>query len=182
MADKGKESIFIRMKKVVICTLALLTGFPVFSQDKLFEQDRKAIMEIFEMTEDAWNSGDIDRFMEGYWKSDKLVFVGSAGPTYGWEATRERYHASYPDRATMGKLDFEVLDIKKIDTQTVLLIGKFHLSRTIGDLSGHYTLIWQKIDGKWVIVADHSSASSSATTLDENIIVKKKAEDEEKKL
>jgi hypothetical protein len=44
-----------------------------------------------------------------------------------------------------------------IDTRTVLLIGKFHLTRTIGDLSGHYTLVWQKIDGKWVIICDHSS-------------------------
>ncbi len=147
------------MNNLLFYALILLIGFPVFSQDNLSEKDRKAIMEVFKMTEDAWNEGNIDQFMEGYWNSDNLVFVGSAGPTYGWEATRQRYHESYPDRAAMGKLTFRLLNIKKIDRRTVLLIGKFHLSRTIGDLSGHYTLVWQKIDGNWVIVADHSSAS-----------------------
>jgi hypothetical protein len=148
-----------QMKKLLLFTLILFNCFHAFSQEKLSGQDKKSILDVFKMTEDAWNIGDIDRFMEGYWKSDKLIFVGASGPTYGWEATRERYHTSYPDLTAMGKLAFEVLDMYKIDTKTVLLIGKFHLSRTIGDVSGHYTLVWQKIDGKWVIVCDHSSAS-----------------------
>jgi len=146
------------MEKLLLFTLILFNCFHAFGQDRLSEQDKNGILEVFKMTENAWNAGDIDRFMEGYWKSDKLVFVGSGGPIYGWEATRERYHTGYPDLTVMGKLAFEVLDMCKIDTKTVLLIGKFHLSRTIGDVSGHYTLVWQEIDGKWVIICDHSSA------------------------
>lgn len=147
------------MKKIVIYTLALFICFPALSQEKLSEKDKKAILEVFKMTEDAWNEGDISKFMEGYWKSDKLVFVGSSGPTYGWDATKERYLKSYPDRTAMGKLSFDILDVYKIDTKTVIFIGKFHLERTIGDMDGCYTLVWQKIDGEWLIIADHSSAS-----------------------
>ena len=51
------------------------------------------------------------------------------------------------------------LDIYKIDAKTVLFIGKFHLKRTIGNIDGCFTLVWQKIEGEWVIVADHSSSS-----------------------
>ena len=147
------------MKKTVIYAFALFICFPVLGQEKLLEKDKKAILEVFKMTEDAWNEGDIDKFMEGYWKSDKLVFVGSSGPTYGWDATKERYHKSYPDPVAMGKLSFDILDVYKIDTKTVLFIGEFHLERTIGNLDGCYTLVWQKIDGQWLIIADHSSAS-----------------------
>ena len=146
------------MKKLLSGTLAFLLVLSSFSQEKLSATDEEAIKTIFQITEDAWNAGDIDRFMEGYWKSDKLVFVGAAGPTYGWEATRERYLKTYPDRTAMGKLTFDILDMYRIDTKTVLLIGKFHLARTIGDLNGHYTLVWQKINGNWVIISDHSSA------------------------
>ena len=170
------------MKQLLLYAIIFLISVPAHSQEELSDRDKNAILEVFMMTEDAGNEGDIDQFMEGYWKSDKLLFVGSGGPTYGWEATRKRYHASYPDKAAMGKLSFEVLSIDPIDTRTVLLLGKFHLARTAGNMNGYYTLIWQKIDGKWVIICDHSSASSSATTLAENLIVKKAAEDGEKKL
>ena len=149
------------MKKLLLATGALFICFSVSSQEKLSKKDKKAILEVFKMTEDAWNEGDIEQFMEGYWKSDKLVFVGAAGPTYGWEATRERYLKGYPDREAMGKLSFEILDINKIDTRTVLFIGKFHLDRTIGDLNGCYTLVWQKINGKWLMIADHSSSEEN---------------------
>jgi len=147
------------MKKILLYTFTLFICFPAISQEKLSGKDKEAILKVFQMTEYAWNECDIDKFMEGYWKSDKLVFVGAGGPTYGWEATRKRYHTSYPDLPAMGKLAFEVLDIYKIDAKTAILIVKFHLSRSIGDVSGHYTLVWQKIDGKWVIICDHSSAA-----------------------
>lgn len=146
------------MKKILFVAIICLICFPAQNQENFSDKDKNAILEVFKMTEDAWNEGDIDRFMEGYWKSDTLLFVGSGGPTYGWEATRKRYHASYPDKAAMGKLTFEVLSIDPIDTRTVLLLGKFHLSRAAGDMNGYYTLIWQKIDGKWAIISDHSSA------------------------
>jgi hypothetical protein len=98
--------------------------------------------------------------METYWNSEKLSFVGSRGPTYGWQATLESYKKGYPDKAAMGNLKFTILDISKIDRKTIYVIGKFDLTRDVGNLSGHFTLVIQKIKNEWLIVSDHSSSSS----------------------
>ena len=119
--------------------------------------DREEIMEIFLATQEAWNDGDLEGFMKGYLKSEKLVFTGVGGPTYGYDATLERYIKGYPNEEAMGVLKFTVIDLNRVDNSTALMIGKFYLSRTIGDLVGHYTLVWQKIDGEWLIISDHSS-------------------------
>ena len=132
----------------------------VIAQQRLGEQDELQIKETFFKTESAWNNADIDGFMEGYWKSEKLTFVGSKGLTYGWEATRERYMKGYPDKTAMGKLRFTILELSKIEENSALMIGKFYLSRSIGDMQGHFTLVWKKIDGNWVIISDHSSSSN----------------------
>ncbi len=123
----------------------------------LSQADKDQIMNTFLATQEAWNEGDIKKFMKGYHQSDDIAFVGASGPTYGYQATLDRYVKTYPDDDAMGKLDFEVLKLYKIDTRTAVLIGKFYLTRTIGDLQGYYTLIWQKIEDKWLIISDHSS-------------------------
>ena len=109
------------------------------------------------MQESSWNEGDIDTFMEGYWKSDSLLFIGSSGPIYGWNATMERYKRVYSDREKMGKLTFNILEIRSLGDAHARLIGKFHLERTVGDLEGYFTLIWVKTEGKWLIISDHTS-------------------------
>lgn len=124
---------------------------------ELTQADRDEIISTFMATRDAWNEGDLEKFMTGYKESDDIAFVGATGPVYGYNATLERYIRSYPNLDAMGKLDFEVLKLYKIDTRTAVMIGKFYLTRTIGDQLGHYTLIWQNIEGKWKIISDHSS-------------------------
>ena len=119
--------------------------------------DREEIETLFMSTEDAWNQGDLEGFMAAYWDSDQMIFTGVGGPTYGYKATLERYKKSYPDNEAMGMLKFNILDLYQIDQATALMNGKFYLSRTIGDLVGHFTLVWKKIDGKWLIICDHSS-------------------------
>ena len=95
--------------------------------------------------------------MEGYWKSDSLKFIGSKGLNYGWQKTLENYKRSYPDPAAMGRLTFSDVTVELISEDAAFVIGKWHLKRKAGDLSGYYTLLWKKIKGEWVIVADHSS-------------------------
>lgn len=95
--------------------------------------------------------------MEGYWKSDDLQFVGSNGPTYGWENTLQNYKRRYPDRAAMGRLTFDVLRVRKLTDTVILLTGKFTLQRENDQPTGFFTLVWKKIDGEWVIVSDHTS-------------------------
>jgi ketosteroid isomerase-like protein len=117
----------------------------------------KRISAIMAEQEQAWNRGDLESFMQGYWPSDSLRFIGSKGLTYGWKQTLDNYKKSYPDRETMGILKFTIISIEPLSKRTAFVIGKWHLSRKAGDLSGHYTLLWKKMKGKWVIVADHSS-------------------------
>ncbi|MCU0377290.1 MAG: nuclear transport factor 2 family protein, partial [Bacteroidales bacterium] len=120
------------------------------------EKDETAIRALFQMQQDAWNAEDIDRFMAAYWNSPNLIFIGRNGPTYGWQQVLDNYKRNYPGSAEMGKLKFEILDVSQIDRKSVFLIGKYHLTRTIGDASGNFSLVLQKIKGEWLIISDHS--------------------------
>jgi ketosteroid isomerase-like protein len=106
----------------------------------------------------CWTAGDLGCFMENYWKSDSLKFVGKSGVTYGWQATYDRYVENYPDREAMGALTFTIIEAEQTGPETFFVLGKWHLKREeSGDAGGHFTLLWKMIDGTWVIVTDHSS-------------------------
>ncbi len=119
--------------------------------------DHQAIRRVMADQEAAWSRGDLEEFMAGYWKSDSLRFIGSKGLTYGWQQTLDNYKKGYPSSDAMGKLTFTILSVEKLSKRSAFVVGKWHLARQIGELSGYYTLLWRKICGKWVIVADHSS-------------------------
>jgi ketosteroid isomerase-like protein len=105
-----------------------------------------------------WNAGNIDSFMQGYWQSDSLMFIGSNGIVYGWKNTLERYKLTYPDRATMGTLKFDILKIDFHSKTSCFVLGKWHLTRPEkGNIGGYFTLIFKKINGRWLIVSDHTS-------------------------
>ena len=131
----------------------------LFSQKRLSQIDSLAIVKILYEQQEDWNRGDIDAFMQGYLKSDQLVFSGSSGPIYGWEATRNRYKKTYSDRQKMGKLKFDILNIIGLSSTVIQLQGKFYLSRIIGDTQGYFTLNWIKVNNQWFIISDHTSAS-----------------------
>lgn len=105
----------------------------------------------------AWNNGDLQNFMQGYWKNDSLKFISKSGITYGWTQTLENYKKNYPDSSALGKLAFDLLEVKRLSALYFFVVGKWHLTRSIGDLSGHFSLLFKKINNKWAIVADHSS-------------------------
>ena len=142
------------MKKLVI----LLALF-VFTVTVLYAQSKDELAIRNSMNEQliAWNKGDIDRFMLTYWQSDSLKFIGKSGVTYGWQNTLENYKKNYSDTAAMGKLDFNILEVNKLSELYFFVVGKWHLTRSIGDIGGHFTLLFKKIKNKWVIVVDHSS-------------------------
>ena len=129
-------------------------------ENKISEKEKVEIESLLAKQVDSWNEGNLEKFMETYWKSEKLSFVGSRGPTYGWQATLESYKKGYPDKAAMGQLKFTILNISKIDKKSIYVIGKFELTREIGDLSGHFTLVIQKLNGQWLIISDHSSSAN----------------------
>ncbi len=140
--------------------MTFFLGFSAMAENRLSEKDESNIRKLIQQQVDAWNEGNLEKFMETYWKSDRLSFVGSRGPTYGWQATLDNYKKGYPDKKAMGHLDLKVLDLSQIDVKTVLMIGRFELTREIGDVAGHFTLVIQKIEGEWKIISDHSSAEN----------------------
>ena len=119
--------------------------------------DEERIKEIIDNQTQCWNDGDINCFMKSYWKSEDLKFIGANGITYGWNNTLKNYKLRYPDKTAMGALKFDILEMNSLAPNVYTVVGKFHLTRTIGDLEGYFTLIWKKIDGEWLIIADHTS-------------------------
>lgn len=105
----------------------------------------------------AWNAGDIEGFMSTYWNDDSLMFIGKSGVTYGWQPTLENYKKGYPDTAAMGKLGFTLLQVRPLAPEYYFVVGKWQLTRSIGNIGGAFTLLFRKIRGRWLIVSDHSS-------------------------
>lgn len=121
-------------------------------------KDADAIMHVLNTQIAAWNTGNIDQFMVGYWPSDSLMFIGKSGMNQGYQTTLDNYKKGYPDRAAMGTLKFDILKIKPLGKKHCFVVGKWHLVRPEkGDIGGHFSLVFAKQKGKWVIIADHSS-------------------------
>lgn len=131
--------------------LSLLT-FGAFAQND--EQEIRAVMD---RQVECWNDGDLECFMEGYWKSDKLVFIGKSGLTYGWQTTLDNYKKNYPTRADMGTLSFDLKIVEPISEGFWFVVGKWNLDREKDNPNGHFSLVFRKLDNDWVIVSDHSS-------------------------
>lgn len=142
------------MKKNIVLLLLLFTTAVSFAQAN---KDEKEIRDLLNRQTLSWNRRNLDEFMSGYWKNDSLMFVGKSGVTYGYANTLNNYKKNYSDSAQMGKLFFDILQVKKLSPEYYWVLGKWFLKRSVGDIGGHYTLLFRKIAGKWMIVADHSS-------------------------
>ena len=141
------------MKTIVLVFLVQMASYSVYAQSS----EEKQILGILDAQITAWNEGNLEKFMQGYWQNDSLMFVGKSGVTYGFQNTLNNYRKSYPDKEKMGTLSFDILQVKKLSPDHYHVVGKYMLKRSAGDLSGHYTLLIKKINGKWVIISDHSS-------------------------
>ncbi len=141
------------MKKINLFLAALLFISITLAQSK----DEIAIRNILNQQAIAWSNEEIENFMQPYWQNDSLMFIGKSGITYGWQKTLENYKKRYPDAAAMGKLDFTILKTKRLSMLYYFVVGKWHLTRTVGDLNGYFTLLFKKIKNTWVIISDHSS-------------------------
>ena len=120
------------------------------------EDDKIAILKVMNTQELAWSQNDLDGFMEGYLHSPSLKFYGKSGLTEGWQQTLDNYKKGYPTKDHSGSLTFEIIDISPIENQSYWVMGKYFLSRNVGDANGIFMVIFKKIAGKWKIVADMS--------------------------
>lgn len=127
------------------------------------QADRSAIRAVLNAQQEAWNRGDIDAFLTGYWHSPDLTFSGSNGISRGWDAVLMRYKKNYPDRTSMGTLDFSNLEFRFLGPDAALVLGHWHLKREKDELGGVFSLVWQRFPEGWRIIHDHTSASPPDT-------------------
>ena len=121
--------------------------------------DREAISTVLSAQQIAWNRGDVDTFLVGYWHSPELTFSGSTGVARGWDGVLARYKKNYPDRGAMGHLDFSELEFRFLGPDAALVLGRWHLKREKDDVGGVFTLVWQRFPDGWKIIHDHTSAA-----------------------
>lgn len=139
--------------KFIFTIFSLFTLLSLSAQNK----DERIIRSILSDQTTQWNKGNIEGFMKGYWDNDSLMFIGQNGPKYGFKTTLENYKKNYPDTVAMGKLSFNILKVQQVSTDYYFVLGKWMLQRSIGNLDGYYTLLFRRINKKWVIISDHSS-------------------------
>ena len=108
----------------------------------------------------AWNRGDLEAFMDGYWRSPDLVFTSGGNVQRGWQTTLDRYVASYgTSPETMGRLTFSELEIHPLGDGAAWALGRWALEYEGGESPGGvFTLVFREIDGRWLIVHDHTSS------------------------
>jgi hypothetical protein len=148
---------------LILLTLFQITGiYQLSCSQTISKGDSISIMTVLHNQEIKWNEGNLKGYMEGYLKSDSLKFITKKGVTYGWDNTILKYQKSYPDKAAMGTLQFEVISIEALCDRKALMTGKWTLlinsqNNSTKEIIGYFTLIWQNIDGKWYIIVDHTS-------------------------
>src|SRR5215204_195298 len=142
------------MRKLLVLLLFLCSFWKILYGQSA---DENSILKILDDQTKYWNQGNLDEFVKGYWHHDSLMFIGQSGVTYGYQNTLNNYKKNYSDTAKMGKLAFEIIKVQRLSDEYYFVVGKWFLKRTVGDLKGHYTLLFRRINNQWVIVADHSS-------------------------
>ena len=153
---KGENVMNHRNRFVVLCVLlAVLSicvsrrgnaaAIPAIAQDAPAESSIRAVLETQVA---AWNRGDIESFMNGYWNSADTEFVGAAGVTRGWQSVLDRYRKNYPDHKAMGQLAFSKLEVHILCPDAAYVTGEFHLERANDKPEGVFTLVFRKLDRK----------------------------------
>ena len=120
----------------------------------------EAIRSVMDRQVTAWNDGDIEGYMQGYWRSDSLRFASGGTAAYGWETTLGRYRRGYPDREAMGDLSFDEVDVDMLSSDHALVFGRWNLVRNEMDsLGGLFTLLFRRTPDGWRIIHDHTSSN-----------------------
>jgi beta-aspartyl-peptidase (threonine type) len=144
----------------VVIVLAFAAQLHAEEAAKTTEQDSKvrgAIEDVLRVQQKAWNGGDVEAFMAHYWKSDDLTFSAGGKTTRGWQATLDGYRQRYPTKEKMGRLTLSGLEIAPLGDSAALVLGKWNVDGVSEPVGGNFTLVFRKIDGRWVIVHDHTS-------------------------
>ncbi|NNE68004.1 MAG: SnoaL-like domain-containing protein [Pyrinomonadaceae bacterium] len=146
------------MKLLLLALFVLfVTTLSNAQSDSKRSKIENAIRDVINRQVDDWNKGDIEGFMEGYWKSPDLRFVSGNTVSKGWQAAYDRYKKGYDTREKMGTLSFSELEITVLNKKSAFVTGRFTLVRKKDTPTGLFTLVFRKLDGGWKVVHDHTS-------------------------
>jgi len=136
-------------------------GAAVFGGPKNIDvaSEKAAVLQTLDNQILAWNSGDIDGFMQDYLKSDALRFASGGDVQTGWDTTRARYERRYPNASAMGQLEFSDREVQILSPQDALVFGRWTLIRDNDRPTGLFTLHMKKQNTRWIIISDHTSSA-----------------------
>jgi ketosteroid isomerase-like protein len=137
----------------IVCLSAVAIG-------QTRQQKAQAVADILSVMDAqvaAWNRGDIEGFMKGYWNSPKLAFVSGDNITRGWQPTLDRYKKNYDSKAKMGTLEFREVEVNVLSPDAAVVLGSWHLARENDEPHGKFSLVFRKMADGWRIVIDHTS-------------------------
>ncbi len=154
-----KASLHVALFLAACCCAGCRPAAPPAAFDQA--ADEAAIRAVMQQQQDAWNRGDVDAFMAGYARTDSLRFASGGAVQQGWQATLERYHRAYPDRAAMGTLSFELRQVRVLSPRWAFVFGAYALERADDRPTGLFTLLFEKRPEGWRVVHDHTSAAGS---------------------
>jgi len=144
---------------LLICTFAIF-GSTLSAAETQKPEIESEIRAVLNAQQNAWNHGDIDAFMNGYWRSEETVFVSGDEVLRGWQKVLERYKRQYSDRKKMGILTFSELEITSLSEDSAIVLGSWRLGRVKDQPHGRFTLIFRRFDDGWKIIHDHTSAAN----------------------
>ena len=148
-----------RLPRAIAIAFWILIATTISAAPKQTSSAGSEIKSVLRMQQDAWNRGDIDRFMNGYAHSRDTVFISEDTVRRGWETVRDRYREKYSDRAKMGVLTFSDLEIVLLSPDSAVALGRWQLQRAKDRPHGRFTLIFRRLPEGWRIVHDHTSAA-----------------------
>ncbi|MFA6958760.1 MAG: DUF4440 domain-containing protein [Thermoanaerobaculia bacterium] len=142
------------MRKLALLLVTLTIAIPSFA-----ETSEQAITSVITRQAEAWNRGDLEGFMDGYLKSDELVFTSRSRIRRGWQVTFDAYKQTYGTaRESMGQLVFSKLEVHMLGDDAAWVLGRWDLAGPKESSGGVFTLVMRRIDGKWLVVHDHTSS------------------------
>lgn len=138
-----------------------IVGLALMPTTARFEDGLAAVRTVLMKQAEDWNAGNLDSFLEGYWRSPQLVFQSGGTRTLGFDAVRERYVKLYKSGGReMGKLVFDELELQPLGEEYVSVIGRWQVTRVDQTkVAGRFTLLVRKFAEGWRIVLDHTSSA-----------------------
>ncbi|HST30968.1 MAG TPA: nuclear transport factor 2 family protein, partial [Chthoniobacterales bacterium] len=147
------------MTKVIFLAVFIVAIVESISAQTAAEKSVGEIQSVIHAQQEAWNKGDIEGFMNGYWQSEKTVFVSGDEVTRGWQKVLDRYKAKYSDRAKMGTLTLSEIEITSLGNDSAVALGRWKLKRATDEPHGRFSLIFRRFPDGWKIIHDHTSAA-----------------------